>query len=131
MTGKTEHSLKKKRQSRFPGTAALHLLSTIYQTVLRTRMRSIPARSNAGTIVLPVNVYGEISGPVRTLLNVRVSWDFKFEKYGKLRPTLEMLNITNSSSVWAYTTSNSSANFYNVSTITAPRIARFGLVYEF
>lgn len=102
----------------------------IYNGIRRQQLESVSGL-NAGTIVLPVNVYGQISGPVRTLLNVRVSRDFKFEKYGKLRPTLEMLNITNSSSVWAYTTSNSSANFYNVSTITSPRIARFGLVYEF
>ena len=102
----------------------------IYNGIRRQQLESVSGL-NAGTIVLPVNDYGRISGPVKTLLNVRLSRDFRFEKYGKLRPTLEMLNITNSSSIWAYTTSNSSANFYNVSTITSPRIARFGLVYEF
>jgi hypothetical protein len=102
----------------------------MYNGIRRQQLESVSGL-NAGTIVLPVNVYGQISGPVKTLLNVRMSRDFKFEKYGKLRPTLEVLNITNSSSIWSYTTNNSSANFYNVSTITSPRIARFGLVYEF
>ena len=102
----------------------------IYNGIRRQQLESVSGL-NAGTIVMPVNVYGQISGPVRTLLNVRLSRDFKFEKHGMLRPTLEMLNLANSSSVWAYTTSNSSVNFYNISTITSPRIARFGLVYEF
>jgi hypothetical protein len=111
---------------KFDFAATLQILSGI-----RRQQEESVSGLNAGTIVLPVNTYGAISGPIRTLLNVRLSRDFKFEHHGTLRPTLEMLNIMNSSSVWAYTTANSSANFYNASSLTPPRIARMGLVYMF
>jgi len=102
----------------------------LYSGLRRQQLESVSGL-NAGTIVMPVNQYGVISGPVRTLLNVRLSRDFKTERFGTFRPTLEMLNILNSSSTWAYSTSNSSANYYNVSTITPPRIARIGVVWQF
>jgi len=111
---------------RFDFAATLQVLNG----VRRQQFESVSGL-NAGTIIIPVNQYGQISGPVRTLLNVRLSRDFKFEHHGTLRPTLELLNITNSSSVWGYTTSNSSTNFYNISSLTPPRIARFGVVYQF
>jgi Carboxypeptidase regulatory-like domain/TonB dependent receptor len=110
----------------FDFAATLQILSGIR----RLQQESVSGL-NAGTIVIPVTENGQISGPVRTLLNVRLSRDFKFEHRGTLRPTLEVLNIMNSSSVWAYTTANSSANFYNISSLTPPRIARLGLVYAF
>ncbi len=55
----------------------------IYSGIRRQQLESISGL-NAGTIVLPVNEYGDISGPIRTLLNVRLSRDFKFEKHGML-----------------------------------------------
>jgi TonB dependent receptor len=112
------------KQFDFAGT--LQILSGI-----RRQQFESASGLNAGTIIIPVTENGQISGPVRTLLNVRLSRDFKFEKHGTLRPTLEVLNIANSSSRWAYSSNNSGATFYNVSSLTPPRIARIGLVYQF
>ena len=68
-------------------------------------------------------------GPVRDLVNLRLAWVLKGNRW-TLRPNLEILNATNSAAPWNITfTSGPRFGFYN--NIDTPRIARFGLIYEF
>ncbi len=83
----------------------------------------------AGKVVVPVETYGAETGPVRSLLNLRVSKDL-FPENHSLRLYMEVLNATNNASSWA-TNFNSGPSFGNVSTIDNPVIARFGGVFRF
>jgi len=66
---------------------------------------------------------------VRDLLNLRLAWVLKNARW-TLRPNLEILNATNAAAPWNITfTSGPRYGFYN--NIDTPRIARFGLIYEF
>ena len=84
---------------------------------------------NAGSITIPMEPFGSTQGPVRDLLNLRFAWVLKGKNY-MLRPNLEILNATNSAAPWSMTfTSGPRYGYYN--TIDTPRIARFGIIYEF
>jgi hypothetical protein len=83
----------------------------------------------AGQIVVPVERYGAETGPVRSLLNLRISKDLFPEKHN-LRLYMEVLNALNNASSWA-TNFSSGASFGNISTIDNPTIARFGGVFRF
>jgi hypothetical protein len=92
----------------------------------RTETYVVP---NAGQITIPVEAYGATTGPVRDLLNLRIAWNLK-NRYGSLRPNLEILNVTNSAAPWSITFS-SGPRFGYYNTIDTPRILRFGAIYEF
>lgn len=84
---------------------------------------------NAGSITIPMEPFGSTQGPVRDLLNLRFAWVLKGRNF-MLRPNLEILNATNSAAPWSMTfTSGPRYGYYN--TIDTPRIARFGVIYEF
>jgi hypothetical protein len=84
---------------------------------------------NAGSITIPMEPYGSTKGPVRGLLNLRFAWVLK-GPHTTLRPNFEILNATNSAAPWNLTfTSGPRFGYYN--TIDTPRIARFGVIYEF
>lgn len=83
----------------------------------------------AGTIVVPVEPFGAQTGPVRSLLNLRLAKDF-FSDSHKLRLYMEGLNLTNNASSWA-TNFNSGPSFGKVSQIDNPVIARFGGIFTF
>ena len=90
----------------------------------RTETYSLP---NAGSVTVPVEPFGAETGPIRGLLNLRLARDFHTEKWGTLRPGVEILNTTNSAAPWGITyTSGPRFNFYN--TTDTPVIARFGIV---
>jgi hypothetical protein len=93
----------------------------------RTQTYVLP---NAGSITVPVEAWGAQEGPLRTLMNIRVARNFVFEKWGTIRPNLELLNTLNSAAPWGITfTSGPRFGYYN-STDT-PRIARIGVIYTF
>jgi hypothetical protein len=92
----------------------------------RTGVFTLP---NTGSITIPMEAYGSTQGPIRELLNLRFAWVLK-EKHGTFRPNFEILNATNSAAPWSMTfTSGPRFGYYN--TIDTPRIARFGVIYEF
>jgi hypothetical protein len=83
----------------------------------------------AGQIVVPVERYGAETGPVRSLLNLRISKDL-FPEKRTLRLYMEVLNVTNNASSWS-TNFSSGPSFGNISTIDNPTIARFGGLFRF
>lgn len=92
----------------------------------RTEVYTLP---NAGSVTVNVEPYGATEGPVRDLLNLRIAWSLK-GRYGNIRPNVEILNATNSAAPWSMTfTSGPRFGYYN--NIDTPRIARFGVIYEF
>ena len=103
----------------------------VYNGLLGQRAESVPF-PNAGTTTIPVAPYGSYTGNLRGLLNLRFARDFHFNhERSTLRPSLEMLNSTNSAATWAVTTFNSGSNYGKISTTDTPRIFRMGLIYEF
>ncbi len=84
---------------------------------------------NAGSITIPVEAFGSITGPVRDLLNLRLAWNLK-NRYGSWRPNFEILNATNAAAPWSITF-NSGPRYGYYNSIDTPRILRFGVIYEF
>ena len=67
---------------------------------VRTNNYTLP---NIGTIPVMVGRYGAVSGPIRDYTSMRFSRNFKFksDRHGTLRPTVELLNLTNTAGEWA------------------------------
>jgi hypothetical protein len=84
---------------------------------------------NSGSLVLPVEEFGGTTGDYRPSLNIRLARAFRLGRQ-TFRTSLEVLNATNDSSPYAITT-NSGPAFGRITTISTPRIARFGLSYSF
>jgi hypothetical protein len=121
-------------QARLTGNYKLPLHVDVSGTInvyngLRGQRTGVFVLPNAGSITIPIEPYGATEGPLRDLVNVRVAWVLKGQHY-TLRPNLEILNATNSAAPWNLTfTSGPRFGFYN--NIDTPRIARFGVIYEF
>jgi hypothetical protein len=121
-------------QARLTGNYKLPLHFDVSGTInvyngLRGQRTGVFVLPNAGSITIPIEPYGATEGPLRDLVNVRVAWVLKGQHY-TLRPNLEILNATNSAAPWNLTfTSGPRFGFYN--NIDTPRIARFGVIYEF
>jgi hypothetical protein len=109
----------------FDVSATYNLYNGLYGQ--RTETYVLP---NAGSITIPVERYGAEEGPIRALMNLRFARNFRTERWGLFRPSVELLNALNSAAPWVITyTSGPRFGYYN-STDT-PRIVRAGLVYEF
>jgi len=110
---------------KFDVSATYNLYNGLYGQ--RTETWTLP---NAGAITVPIERYGAEVGPLRSLLNLRFSRNFKTERFGLFRPNAEILNVLNSAAPWSWTlTSGPRFGYYN-STDT-PRIARIGIIWEF
>jgi hypothetical protein len=121
-------------QARMTGNVKLPLRFDISGTLnvyngLRGQRTETYVLPNAGSITIPVEAWGATTGPVRDLVNLRLAWVLKVGR-STLRPNLEILNVTNSAAPWSLTfTSGPRFGYYN--NIDTPRIARFGVIYEF
>jgi Carboxypeptidase regulatory-like domain len=102
----------------------------IYNGLQGQRAESVPF-PNAGATAISVEPFGSYTGPLRGLLNFRFARDFHFKESQLLRPTLELLNATNTAATWGVTTYNSGPTFGKISSTDTPRIFRFGAIYEF
>lgn len=92
----------------------------------RTNTYNLP---NSGALVVPVEEFGATMGAARPNLNIRVARSFSFGR-SSLRASAEVLNATNNSSPYAMTFTSGPA-FGRITTISTPRIARFGVTYSF
>jgi hypothetical protein len=82
------------------------------------------------TVTIPIEPFGAETGPLRTLLNLRFARDFKTEKHGTFRPSVDLLNVFNAAAPWTinYVTG---PTFGKYTSIDTPRILKGSLVYSF
>jgi hypothetical protein len=83
-----------------------------------------------GTITIPVEPFGASTGPTRILWNTQFGREFYFHDRFRLKPSVDILNLLNRADQWAITFT-SGPSFRVPTTISTPRIARFGLVFSF
>jgi hypothetical protein len=96
---------------------------------VRTNNYTLP---NFGTMPVLVGPYGAVHGPIRDFTSMRFSRNFKFKSdaHGTLRPTVELLNLTNTAGQWAIGFA-SGPSYGKITTTDTPFLVRGGLVYTF
>ena len=90
-----------------------------------------PALPSSSTITVPLEAWGGERGPVRQVVNLRASRDFKFGAGRKIVVDVDAFNAFNSNTEWASTTYASGPSFGFITRIVQPRAWRFGLRVEF
>ncbi len=79
--------------------------------------------------------FGSYQGPTRHNLNFRVSRSFSLFHGHRIRGEMDLLNALNTNVAWGRTDAGidyrSGPTFGYVTQIVAPRVLRFGVVYEF
>jgi hypothetical protein len=86
--------------------------------------------SNTGNIPQRLEPFGASKGPLRPNWNLKVSKDFSVSKGRKMTIDFDLLNVLNSNP--SYNTVYVSGPTYGqITSVQPPRIARFGLAYEF
>jgi hypothetical protein len=86
-----------------------------------------PNRANqAGTLQVNLDPAGDSRLPNLHTIDFRIDRTFRFGKT-QLRPTLDVFNVTNASTVLAIRRNQAAANANQISGIVAPRILRLGL----
>jgi hypothetical protein len=117
-----------------PSGKLLHLdLAGTYQILnglLGARTDNFTGIGVTGTVPVLVSKFGSISGPIRQITSIRISRDLRTEKHGTFRPTVEILNLFNTSGYWAINFT-SGTKYGNVTSTDTPRLIRAGLVYSF
>ncbi len=86
--------------------------------------------STLGTVMVPVEPYGAESGPARIVWNVQVGREFFFKEKLRLKPSVDVLNLLNRADPWSISFITG-PTFLHPTVIDTPRIARFGLVFNF
>jgi hypothetical protein len=86
--------------------------------------------SYIGTLTVAVEPFGAEKGPARILWNMQVGREFFIKERFRLKPTVDILNLLNRADPWAITYT-SGPSFNIPTTIDTPRIARFGMTFNF
>ena len=86
--------------------------------------------SNTGNLTQRLEPFGASRGPLRANWNLKVSKDFSLSNGRKLSPQFDILNVLNSNPSWN-TSYVSGPTYGQVTSVQPPRIARFGLAFEF
>ncbi len=81
-------------------------------------------------LTLPIGQFGDMKGPLRIGSNLRITKILPFGKARRMQLDFDLLNLTNSGAAWA-TTYLAGQNFGRVTSIDNPRIARFGVTFDF
>src|SRR5206468_1953716 len=89
--------------------------------------RSLPQSS---TLTLPVEPYGVLKNPVRTILNVRATKGFKLTRGMSIRAAVDVLNLMNVAPPYAVSVA-SGPTYGQYSMILNPRILKAGILLEF
>ena len=88
-----------------------------------------PNRANSGgTADVNLDPVGDVRQPTFTEVDFRVDRAFRFGRT-QIRPTFEVFNLMNASTVLARRRLQASAVANDISGIVAPRVARFGLSF--
>lgn len=92
--------------------------------------------SSTGGLTMRVGKFGDVSGPIRSLWNVRVARAFRFNQGMTVRTQLDLFNLFNSNAPWGNgadpgITFLEGPTYGYHTVIVTPRIAQFGLVFEF
>jgi len=125
-------------QSKFTGSyelpRAISVAATyqVYNGIKGQRtyiFRNIPT---ATQVTLRLEEYGATTAPVRSLLNLRFAKDMRMAALGagRLRASVELMNMTNSSAPWARSYA-SGPTFGQYTSIDGPRIVRGSLSFIF
>ena len=108
------------------------LISTIYQAdngVLGQRTVVFTGAPSSGTLTIPVEPYGADRGPVRKVMNLRISKQLAFGPK-KLSINADIFNVFNTNVVWTRTyVSGPSFNF--ATDFAQSRVLRVGASLEF
>ena len=102
----------------------------ILNGLLGSRTANFTGIGSSGTVPVIVGKYGAVAGPIRQITSIRISRDLHTERHGTFRPTVEILNLFNTSGYWAINFVSGS-KYGNVTTTDTPRLIRAGLVYSF
>jgi hypothetical protein len=86
--------------------------------------------SDIGNLTVPLDPFGSEIGPVRPNWNLRASKTLTVGQTRRLSIDLDVLNVLNSNPSWA-TSYLSGPTYLYVTSIQPPRIARFGVSFEF
>jgi hypothetical protein len=89
--------------------------------------RGLPSSSTATLRLEPL---GSQRGPVRAMLNMRLAKDVPGIGSGRLRVSVDVLNVLNNASPWAISYT-SGPTYGQISSIDQPRIVHAGVVYSF
>ena len=73
----------------------------ILNGLLGARTDNFTKVGSSGTQPVLVGRYGAVAGPIRQITSIRISRDLHTEKHGTFRPTVEVLNLFNTSGYWA------------------------------
>ena len=88
-----------------------------------------PRLNSLNTVTLRLEPFGATKGPLRSLMNVRVSKAVNWAKH-QLRFDLDVLNALNANAPWSMVF-NSGPTFGQYSNILPPRVLRAGVSYSF
>jgi len=96
--------------------------------------RALP--SSTGGLTLRVGPYGEVQGPIRSLTNFRASRVFRLDGGRTFRAQVDFFNLFNSNVPWGNGADPGiiyleGPTYGNNTIIVTPRIAQFGVVFEF
>lgn len=89
-----------------------------------------PRLQSLNTVNLRLEPFGATKGPLRSLMNLRVSKAFAFAKSQELRLDLDVLNALNTNAPWSMVFA-SGPTFGQYQQILPPRVLRAGVSYSF
>jgi hypothetical protein len=88
------------------------------------------ALTNTGNLSMRLEPFGASRGPVLPNWNLKVAKEFKLSTNRKIAAELDVLNVLNSNPAWN-TSYVSGPTFGQITSVQPPRIARFGVSFEF
>jgi hypothetical protein len=87
-----------------------------------------PSRANsAGQVRVLLEPIGDERLPNLHTVDLRLDKAFRFGSSAQVRPTIDIFNLTNASTVLAQRTNQAATNANEISGIVAPRVVRFGV----
>jgi hypothetical protein len=89
--------------------------------------RNVP---QSGTLTVRLEPFGAQRGPVRTSLDLRIAETVSLGKGRRVIAAIDVFNALNGNAAWA-STYVSGPTFGYTTTISAPRVARFGVTFSF
>lgn len=103
---------------------------SVFKGVIGQRTYVFRNLPQSNTLMLPVEAYGVLENPTRSLLNLRVTKAWRLPRSTNLRLALDVLNTLNAAP--PYTVSNASGPTYGqYSQILLPRILKGGVLFTF